>query len=97
MLERIRAIWSESTWLLTEIIGFDFDIEVTLSRLEAALDDLEATIDPTDDQVEIVFKELASLQGKLSGVIARMPKHHQPLLENMTDRIEIFLFHHRIF
>lgn len=93
MLNRIRAILSEATWLLTEIIGFDFDIEATLSRLEAALDDLEAT----DDQTEIVFRELASLQGKLSGAIARMPKHHQPLLENMTDRIEIFLFHHRMF
>ena len=55
MIERIRQIWSETVWLLTEIIGFDFDIEQALTRLQAALDDLEAVDDPSNDQIEAVF------------------------------------------
>ncbi len=96
MIERIRQIWIESTWILSEVIGFDSDIERTLTRLQAALDDLEAVNDPLDDQVEQVFITLAILQSKLLGTMGRIPKQQQPLLENLTDRIEIFLFHHRM-
>ncbi|MBC8153253.1 MAG: hypothetical protein H7Z72_10110 [Bacteroidetes bacterium] len=96
MVERIRQIWAESTWLLIEVIGVDSEIEQTLARLQAALDDLDAVTDPSDDQVAVVFEVLAVLQSKLLGTLVRLPKQHQPLLENLTDRIDIFLFHHRI-
>lgn len=96
MIERIRQIWTESTWILVEIIGFDLDVQQALARLQAALDDLEAVNDPSDDQIEAVFKALSTLQSKLLDSLIRVPKQHQPLLENLTDRIEIFLFHHRL-
>ncbi len=96
MIERIRQISIESTWLLTEVIGFDVEIERTLARLQAALDDLEAMNDPSDAQIEEVFMALAALQSRLLHAQTRLPKLHQPLLENLTDRIDIFLFHHRM-
>jgi hypothetical protein len=96
MIERIRQIWSETGWLLIELIGFDFDIEQALIRLQAALDDLEAVEDPSDDQIEAVFTTLATLQSKLLDSLIRVPIQHQILVENLTDRIEIFLFHHRL-
>ncbi len=96
MIERIHQIWTESTWVLVEIIGFDFEVERTLTRLKAALDDLEAVTDPSDVQVEEIFMALATLQSKLLSTLVRIPRQHQPLLENLTDRIEIFLFQHRM-
>ncbi|GAB3643049.1 hypothetical protein [Spirosoma arcticum] len=96
MIERIRQIWSEVAWLLTEITGSDFDIEQALVRLQAALDDLEAVDTPSDDQIEVVFLTLATLQSKLLDSLVRVPKQNQSLVENLTDRIELFLFHHRM-
>lgn len=96
MIERIRQIWSEAAWVLAEVVGFNFDVEQALTRLQAALDDLEAVNDPSDDKIEAVFMALTILQRKLLDSLIWMPKQHHPLLENLTDRIEIFLFHHRL-
>lgn len=96
MIERIRQLWSEAAWVLVEVIGFDFEVEQALIRLQAALDDLEAVNDQSDDQIEAVFTALAALQSKLLDSLIRVPKQHHPLLENLMDRIEIFLFHHRL-
>jgi hypothetical protein len=96
MLQRIREILVESRWLLSNVIGYDIGVEVALSRLEAALDDLDASTDPLDSQVEIVFKTLANLQEHLLQAMPTVPKPYQVLIENLTDRIDIFLFHHRL-
>lgn len=96
MIERIRQIGSETAWILTEIIGNNFGVERALTRLQATLDDLEAVSDPSDDQVDTVFVALVALQSKLMDSLAKVSQQHQPLLENLTDRIDIFLFHHRL-
>mgnify|MGYP000266998529 CR=1 FL=1 len=97
MIERIREIWIESNWILSEIIGYNFEIEMALSRLASTLDDLEASSEPTNSQIEIVFIALNELKNSLGKCIIQVPKSYQPLIENLIDRIEIFLFHHRMF
>ncbi len=39
---------------------------------------------------------LSSLQSKLTACLGRIPRENHPLIENLTDRIDIFLFHHRL-
>lgn len=96
MLERIRIIGLESAELLTQVLSHDFEVELSIRWLFAALDDLEASNDPTNQQIEEVFTALASLQSKLTACLARIPREHHSLIENLTDRIDIFLFHHRL-
>lgn len=96
VLNRIRAIVSETTELLATVLGYDFDVESATRWLEAALNDLDASKNPSDEQIEEVFTALANLQGRLTACMVRTPRQHHPLLENLTDRIDIFLFHHRL-
>ncbi len=96
MLERIRVICEESIWLLDTVLAQDFAIEVTIRWVVAALDDLEASADPTDEQIEEVFTALTSLRDKLIESMSRSLARHRPVIENLTDRIDIFLFHHRL-
>ncbi len=96
MIQRIKEVLVETKWILAEIIGYDIDLEMSLIRLSAALDDLEACIEPSEDQIEIVFVTLADVQNSLLKCIGRVPKQHRNIIENLTDRIDIFLFHHRM-
>ena len=96
MLERIRAICQESSNLLALLIGNDVATGLAINWVIAALDDLEASENPTDKQVEEIFVALANLQQKLMVCVPQIPQQHRPLLENLTDRIDIFLFHHRL-
>lgn len=96
MLDRIRTICQESADLLTLILGYDFGVEAAIRWLEAALADLEASQNPTDEQIEEVFTALADLQHKLMACMPQTLPQHRPVLENLTDRIDIFLFHHRL-
>lgn len=50
MIERIRAIFEESAWLLEVVLSHDFNVELAIRYGNAALDDLLATDDPTDAQ-----------------------------------------------
>jgi hypothetical protein len=97
MIERADALWAESTRLITDIIGYDLGVEMALGRLRFALDDLAASANPTDDQINLVFTLFTVLQDNLLLCAARLPKANQFIVENVTDRIEIFLFHHRLF
>ena len=96
MLERIRLIGIESAELLLQVLNHDFEVDLAIRWLTAAHDDLEASSDPTEEQVEEVFTALASLQSKLTACLARISHEHHPLIENLIDRIDIFLFHHRL-
>ncbi len=96
MLDRIRAIVIESTELLNQILNDDVEVDIAIRWLESALADLDASENPTDEQIEEVFTSLAGLQGKLTVCMARTDRQHHPLIENLTDRIDIFLFHHRL-
>ena len=96
MLDRIRAIGAESTELLNQVLAHDVAVDLAIRWLEAALDDLEASTDPTDEQIEEVFIALANLQSKLTACLAHISRNYHPLIENLTDRINIFLFHHRM-
>ena len=96
MLDRIRAISTESADLLALIVGYDFGVESAIRWLEAALDDLEACQQPSDEQIEENFVALTNLQAKLMDCMGRTPHQHRLLLENLTDRIDIFLFYHRL-
>lgn len=96
MLQRIRIIGIESAELLTQVLNHDFEVELAIRWLQAALDDLEASSTPTDEQIEEVFTALSSLQSKLTACLGRIPRENHPLIENLTDRIDIFLFHHRL-
>ena len=96
MFDRIQAICQESSDLLALLIGNDVATELAINWVIAALDDLEASENPTDEQVEEIFVALANLQQKLMACLPQIPQRHYPLLENLTDRIDIFLFHHRL-
>lgn len=52
MIERIQTLYGESAWLLDNILDFDFNIELAIRYGKASLDDLQATADPTDAQIE---------------------------------------------
>ncbi|TAF29489.1 MAG: hypothetical protein EAZ70_02045 [Runella slithyformis] len=97
MIKRIKEISDESAWVLAEIIGYSFEAEMALKQLEAALADLEASFEPDNAQVEIVFTALAELKIAFSKCLEKTPTQYQNLIENLTDRIDIFLFHHRLF
>lgn len=47
MIERIQAIYVESAWLMEKVLDFDFNVELALRHGKAALDDLQATDNPT--------------------------------------------------
>lgn len=96
MIERIRAICEESTWLLDTVLGQGFLLEIAIRWVEAALNDLEATDNPVDEQVEEVFTALDSLKDKLIENLSQTPIQERPIIENLTDRIDIFLYHHRL-
>lgn len=96
MIERIQALYSESAWLLDHVLDFDFNIELAIRYGKAALDDLQATADPTDAQIEEVFSALANLRDKLMACLAKTSPQDHHVIENLTDRIDIFLFHHRL-
>lgn len=96
MIERIQSLFDESTWLLGQVFGSDFNIELAISYGKAALDDLQSTDDPTDAQVEEVFSALANLRDKLVACLGKITPQERQVVENLTDRIDIFLFHHRL-
>jgi hypothetical protein len=97
MIKRIKEIIIETSWVLSEIVGYDIDLEMALARLASAIDDLEASNSPTDDQIEIIFVALSDIQHTLLSCSGRVPKQLRNIVENLTDRIDIFLFHHRMF
>ncbi len=96
MLDRIRAIVGESTELLNQILNDDFEVDIAIRWLESAWADLDASENPTDAQIEDVFIALAGLQARLTACMGRVDHQHHSLIENLTDRIDIFLFHHRL-
>ena len=96
MLERIRAICDESSWLLDSIVVQDFIVEIAIRWVRASLDDLEASDNPTENQIEEVFIALDNLKNKLIESLSQIPARQHPMIENLTDRIDIFLFHHRL-
>jgi len=96
MIERIQTLYDESGWLLENILGFDLNVELAIRYGKAALDDLLATDDPTDEQVGEVFSALANLRDKLVACVGSVSPEDYPIIENLTDRIDIFLFHHRL-
>ena len=81
---------------MEKVLDFDFNVELAIRHGKAALDDLQATDDPTDAQIEEVFSALANLRDKLIACLAKASHQEHPLIENLTDRIDIFLFHHRL-
>ncbi|WP_373515524.1 hypothetical protein, partial [Persicitalea sp.] len=93
---RIRILYEESDWLLEHVLGFDFDIELAIRYGRAALDDLQAMDDPTDDQIEEIFSALANLRDKLLSCLVKVSPRERHAIENLTDRIDIFIFHHRL-
>ncbi len=96
MLERIQAIYDESGWVLDTMLGYDINVELAIRYGKASLDDLEASENPTDEQVAEVFSALANLREKLFVGLGKVSMQDRPLIENLTDRIDIFLFHHRL-
>lgn len=95
MIKRIRDIWEECNLLMDTILDQQVSLEIAVRWLESALDDLDATDNPFDEQVEEVFTALNNLRNKLIESLSQIPVRQHPIIENLTDRIDIFLYHHR--
>ncbi len=78
------------------MLGYDINVELAIRYGKASLADLEASANPTDEQVAEVFSALANLREKLFVGLGKVSMQDRPLIENLTDRIDIFLFHHRL-